>query len=83
MNDFTKEELENLREACNFFPRDSFYHGEHVTDLRDKLRSMIDNYCEHEWENTCCACNFDRIYCHKCEKDMGNLKARYERMEND
>ena len=47
MNDLTKEELEHLyshmKWACDI----------EVTEkniaLKDKIQSMIDNYCEHEW----------------------------------
>lgn len=47
MNDFTKEELNILHEfldtACELYSEpDSTY------SLRDKIQTMIDNYCEHE-----------------------------------
>lgn len=42
MNDFTKEELENILNAC----MDVQYN---LNTLEDKIRSMIKNYCEHEW----------------------------------
>lgn len=47
MNDFTKEEFNILHEfldtACELYSEpDSTY------SLRDKIQSMIDNYCEHE-----------------------------------
>lgn len=41
MNNFTKDELEELMYAVNFVGADD-------GSLRDKLQSMIDNYCEHE-----------------------------------
>ena len=69
MNEFTKEELEYLK-SC---PSVGCYNG-----LIEKIQSMIDSYCEHEWENTCCGCTLRGIYCHKCGKDMGDLKARYD-----
>lgn len=47
MNDFTKEELEELMH-CVYSYRDLC--DENVEDsLCDKLKSMIDNYCEHEF----------------------------------
>lgn len=76
MNYFTKDELKDLLSVLN----ESIAEGtqpECVHFLRDKIQSMLDNYCEHEWENICCQCTMDKIYCHKCEKDMGNLKERY------
>lgn len=46
MNEFTKEELEELMH-CVYAYRDLC--DEDVEDnLCDKLKSMIDNYCEHE-----------------------------------
>ena len=37
MNDFTKEELEELRQ-----------HDNMSDELHKKIQSMIDNYCDHE-----------------------------------
>ncbi len=71
MNDFTKEELENILNG-----NVTLYPHTHC-NLVNKIQSMIDNYCEHEWENICCQCALDKIYCHKCEKDMGHLRERY------
>ena len=44
MNDFTKDELSNLRSCLDVCISDD---GEDKP-LMDKLKSMIDNYCEHE-----------------------------------
>ena len=76
MNDFTKDELEYLHEMIGSIS----IAGHPIDDeaLKSKIQSMIDNYCEHEWENICCQCTLDKIYCYKCEKDMGDLKQRYE-----
>ena len=43
MNDFTKEELQIiwLSIAANYFP-----------ELKNKIQSIIDNYCEHEYKKT-------------------------------
>ncbi len=67
MNYFTKEELEYLRlvltkrimEECR--PRIEL-------DINGKIKSMIDNYCEHEYLITyaCEACFVDECRCHKC-----------------
>ena len=48
MNDFTKDELKQI---CQFFniAIEDFQEPESTYDLRDKIQSMIDNYCEHEW----------------------------------
>ena len=46
MNDFTKEELEQLSFAIH-----AYTHAEddHIyDDLRSKIKAMIDNLCEHE-----------------------------------
>lgn len=46
MNDFTKEELEELY----FFTcvHKNRYQVKYPQELLDKLQCMIDNYCEHE-----------------------------------
>jgi hypothetical protein len=43
MNEFTKEELEDLRDAV-------FISGKPI-ELYDKLQSLLDNYCEHKKEH--------------------------------
>lgn len=49
MNEFSKEELENMVHIINDVHNGSQAHGlERDFDLRDKIQSMIDNYCEHE-----------------------------------
>lgn len=57
MNDFTKEELEELRYCV------TLTHGD-ANGLADKIQSMIYNYCEHEYNEKsvelhakqCCKC---------------------------
>lgn len=75
MNDFTKQELEFLLDRLDFFGVD--YLGEHFeilekeefekqrTFLEEKVRSMIDNYCEHK--NTYSGSG-TFYYCDDCEK---------------
>lgn len=47
-----------------------------MTDLTkeqiDKIISMSQSYCDHKWENGCCGCAMDSIYCSKCEKSLNN-----------
>lgn len=49
MNDFTKEELHRLMDACVYW-FECLDNGimEEAQELVGKLQSMIDNYCEHE-----------------------------------
>jgi len=50
MNDFTKEELEQLlfdMDAKIFEIGEDFIH-EFSLKLRDKIQSLINSYCEHE-----------------------------------
>jgi hypothetical protein len=44
MNDFTKEELENLL----YCMRQMTIHINNYDETYNKIQSMIDNYCEHE-----------------------------------
>jgi hypothetical protein len=59
MNDFTKEELENILNAC----MDVQYN---LNTLEDKIRSMIENYCEHEWQSTTTPNTGAYIQCVNC-----------------
>ena len=68
MNDFTKEELEIFLEWLHY-ARDSAcwnkYH-EHP-ELINKIQSMIDNYCNHEYKKTLDNSGMYFInMCHKC-----------------
>ena len=46
MNDFTKEELKDIHYALTEYGN---FESAPVKTLGDKIQSMIDNYCEHEW----------------------------------
>lgn len=63
MNDFTKEELENILNGnVELYP--STYQA-----LRDKVQIMIDNYCEHSWVFSFSA-NGSCVKCVKCNKEI-------------
>jgi hypothetical protein len=66
MNDFTKEELEDI-DTCVFNWNINHKSIDGFQKLRDKIQSMIDNYCEHEdkeniggwcWKCTTCGMKF-------------------------
>ncbi len=46
MNDFTKEELQYINDYI--FKGASFIRMDKHDIIKDKIQSMIDNYCEHE-----------------------------------
>lgn len=51
MNDFTKEELEELKRCCNWIINCQDTHYTSVTYiLLKKINSMIDKYCEPKVE---------------------------------
>lgn len=65
MNDFTKEELYDLQswgDAYTSYDVDSEVYAMHAP-LLNKIQSMIDNYCEHQWSDgsgvfiTCSKCH--------------------------
>ncbi len=45
MNDFTKDELEDIYRAISLCDRDGYEVG--ASDMLPKIQSMIDKYCEH------------------------------------
>lgn len=69
MNDFTKEELEELW----FFTElhKNKYKLRIPEKLLNKLQSMIKSYCEHEIENICNWKGRDVFQCIKCKKILG------------
>lgn len=64
MNDFTKEELKKIHGLLVFCCDEPFREPNSTFELRDKIQSMIDNYCEHEYGEKsvelhvkqCCKC---------------------------
>jgi len=50
MNDFTKEELEGILEGLQIIDADPGIRPKIYWEdsLKDKIQSLIDNYCEHE-----------------------------------
>lgn len=69
MNDFTKAELSVIHLAV-VRDMNQFAHilktSPSMIELRDKLETMIDNYCEHDWRKGVHL--FNDIYCTKCDK---------------
>jgi hypothetical protein len=70
MNDFTKEELEQLISWGEIYTE----FGQSWIDalnrpLIEKIQSMIDNYCEHTWF---VYIDSDKrvLRCHKCDKEI-------------
>jgi hypothetical protein len=67
MNNFTKEELMNIADAI-------LYSGlfetrkDTLIPIRDKLKSLIDNYCEHEhtWNRLTMLSGKDYDFCEGC-----------------
>ena len=73
MNDFTKEELQYISDCVDFGLMDKARNDKFI-DLDEKIQSMIDNYCEHEWESGCSShdCHAECVWCPKCKKDLIN-----------
>ena len=69
MNDFTKEELNIIADALALLiGRCSIMNNlkDVVLHLSERIESMIDNYCEHEWKLTFSGSIIKGIYCQKC-----------------
>lgn len=63
MNDFTKKELLQILNCIGWFHE---ARPGMEKELEDKIQSMIDNYCNHEWRKGVHL--FNDIYCTKCSK---------------
>lgn len=75
MNDFTKEELQILWLELPVI---------HYLELKNKIQSMIDNYCEHEHLNF--VGDVNGYYCKKCDKQFDYEYVgdeRHERIINE
>lgn len=74
MNNFTKEELEEIMRGLSEFLRLN-PETEDLYNAREKIHSMIDNYCEHV--NTSCDCDCGS----RCD-DCGKCVAWNDKNEN-
>lgn len=64
MNDFTKDELFNLYVmTCAWVGYNN--DDQPSVNLQNKIRTLIDNYCEHEYYLNGCGENVI-AQCHKC-----------------
>ena len=64
MNEFTKEELYEIKKCISYFDEYRIIGFHH--NLLDKTQSMIDNYCEHEWR--CWDDEHNTRECIKCDE---------------
>jgi hypothetical protein len=76
MNNFTKEELEIIVECVKGFAWDCESHIDRVCELKTKLQSMIDNYCEHESATAQEAMKAAEKVMDRFSKAIDNLKDR-------
>lgn len=68
MNDFTKEELEEIKSCLKYIIASGVAPYSCLTiSLKKKTQSMIDNYCEHLWSDG----SGNNVICVKCHKDDG------------
>ena len=74
MNEFTKEELEWLLEEIGLSIQD-YCQPDMAYVIRDKLKSMIDNYCEHENSKNIHPDDTVRI-CNTCETILSHWNLR-------
>ena len=70
MNDFTKEELEEIQRCLKYIVKSGINPYSCVTlDAKKKVHSMIDNYCEHEWAFYISP-HGNVVRCNKCNKGL-------------
>lgn len=77
MNDFTKEELQiiqwEINTAVNKLDMATLSSEKH-SELNEKIKSMIDNYCEHEWHS---GGNRPWLHCIKCKSNFKHEPCLY------
>jgi hypothetical protein len=76
MNDFTKEELEDLWLCCQGGTYDDHPLEDWKEALGLKIQSMIDNYCEHESATAQEAMKAAEKVMDRFSKAIDNLKDR-------
>ncbi len=73
MNDFTKEELQEIKRCIKYMINGGVTPYS-VTTVRliVKLNEMIEHYCEHDWQQG--KHLFKDVYCTKCTKSFEGTK---------
>lgn len=66
MNHFTKEELEYIMHLCHIC---NSYHSSPSQNFKNKIQSMIDNYCEHKNKEMDCNGGISLV-CTDCGKTI-------------
>lgn len=69
MNDFKKEELLTIQELIVWSDDSYESQSERVRSVQNKIQSMIDNYCEHDYIGSmkhCIDCGVSEFRCNKC-----------------
>lgn len=72
MNNFTKEELEDLHYYTKRYHE--FNEFFQPTEFLNKIQSMVDNYCQHEWDIYRKGNIIQGIYCEKCAQKLKGYK---------
>ncbi len=68
MNDFTKDELESILCALEYIGESPSWRSVEDWDdeIKAKIQSMIDNYCEHDWGVGFGSIYSPIVYCKRC-----------------
>jgi len=67
MNDFTKDELQEIKRCLKYMIKGGTTPYSCITiEIDKKIKSMIDNYCEHLFIIECADCEVLR--CGRCAK---------------
>lgn len=70
MNNLTKEEIQDIEVVYRAFCGDGRVLTILEMNIMKKLKAMVDNYCDHNWNNVCCGCDPNNIYCSTCNINL-------------
>jgi uncharacterized Zn finger protein len=80
MNEFTKEELEEIKEMMRHARKQAIDTTHNISyQVELKAKSMIDNYCEHESDGRwyqLADCTYRMKRCSKCREEFGRQKFK-------
>jgi hypothetical protein len=66
MSEFTKDELKFIWNRLALW---DYKNSPEMLELPDKVHSMIENYCEHLWDDAAS----NQFYCIKCQKHIDKV----------
>jgi len=83
MNDFTKDELQDILNCVAFTCFEHPTEDERLTDIRIKLESMIGNYCDHKIYEIYFIGDNRHYHCSECQINLCEVGIKDDNQQSE